>query len=131
MLHGVEGVDSTNMVEDNPPFRNVGHHRVSQFICHTTDAGEKITGKVVGYLRETDTDSKGGAVYFNGKGVPAKLFHVELSPLLTTRPKQIINERRLVRLCIGIQKVVSIRKILEHNLIDIRYNNCSFFQYVN
>ena len=62
----------------------MGHPRLSQFSCHTTDAREKITGKVVGYLIETDTDSKGEAAYFNGEGVPAKLFCIELSPLLTT-----------------------------------------------
>ena len=66
MLHGVEGVDFTNMVEDNQPLWNVGHHRLSQFICHTTDAGEKITGKAIGFLSEPDNNTKGGSVYFNG-----------------------------------------------------------------
>ena len=37
-------------------------------------------------LSEIDTNSKGGPVYSNGEEVPAKFFHVELSPppFLTT-----------------------------------------------
>ena len=107
----------------------MGHPRLSQFSCHTTDAREKINGKVIGFLSETDTDSKGGAAYFNGEGVPAKLFHIELFPPFDNidleenefDQSKITNERRRVRLCIGTQKAVSIRKILEHNWVDIRY----------
>ena len=84
MLPGVGSVDSTNMVEDDPPFWTVDHPYLSQVICHTTDAGAKITGKVIGFLTGTDTGSKGGPTYVNSKGVPVKLFHIELPPLLTT-----------------------------------------------
>ena len=114
-MHGVEGVDLTNVAEDDPPFRTMGHPCLSQLICYTTDTGVKITGRVVGFLSEDNTDSKGGPVYVNDKGVPAKLFHIELSsPFCNIElekheldQSEITDERRCVCLCSGKRKADS------------------------
>ena len=111
------------MAEVNPPLLTVGYPRLSQVICHTTDTRVKITGKVVGFLSETDTNNKGGPVFVNSKGVPAKLFHVELFPPFHNieldkhklDQSGITDERRLVCLCSGKQKEYPTRQILDHN----------------
>ena len=48
-----------NVPEDDQPFGTTGHPCLSQLICHTTDTVLKIIGKVVGFLSEDNTDSKG------------------------------------------------------------------------
>lgn len=61
--------------EGDPPWRTGGHPLIGRWVRY---ARKRADGKVVGWISETDVDSKGNPGFISTKtGVPANLFHVK------------------------------------------------------